>query len=280
MTKRYYLIYDLAKCIGCHNCLMACKDEHVDNEWPGYTLPQPRHGHKWINIHRIERGQYPHIDVKYIARLCRHCDDAPCIKAAGGAIYKRPDGIVMIDPGKARGKKELTAACPYGMILWNEEREVPQKCTLCAHLIDQGWQKTRCVQACPTGALRLEKLTKEEMEHMINEEKLEVLDPGHDTSPGVYYKNLYLYNKCFISGSVAVEIEGKTECADGAKVILRQGQEEIAATTADCFGDFKFDALPRNSGLYIIEILFDGCEKKIIELELKNSLNVGTVFLT
>ncbi|WP_258360411.1 4Fe-4S dicluster domain-containing protein [Moorella sulfitireducens] len=279
MNKRYYLIYDLEKCIGCHNCMLACKDEFVDNEWPGYTLPQPRHGHKWINIQRIERGQYPHIDVKYLARLCLHCNNAPCVEAAGGAIYKRQDGIVIIDPQKAKGREDLIKTCPYGMIWWNQEREIPQKCTFCAHLIDQGWGKTRCVQACPTGALRLEHASEAEIERMKKDEKLEVLDPEHNTSPGVYYKNLYLYNKCFISGSVAIEKEGKTECAGGARVLLLHNQARIDEVLTDCFGDFRFDGLPANSGLYIIEIYFDGLLKKSVEVDLKTSLNVGTIFL-
>ncbi len=34
-------VYDLDKCNGCHNCQIACKDEHVENEWLPYAKPQP-----------------------------------------------------------------------------------------------------------------------------------------------------------------------------------------------------------------------------------------------
>ena len=155
MTK-WNLIIDVEKCEDCNNCFLACKDEHVDNEWPGYTGSQPLHGHRWINILRKERGQYPLIDVAYLPVPCMHCDNAPCIKAAKeGALYKREDGIVLIDPDKAKGRKDILKACPYEAIWWNDEKNVPQKCTLCAHLLDEGWTEPRCVQACPTGALEI-----------------------------------------------------------------------------------------------------------------------------
>ncbi len=104
MKNNWQLIIDVEKCEDCNNCFLACKDEHVDNEWPGYSLPQPLHGHRWMNIMRKERGQFPMIDVAYLPIPCMHCDRAPCIEAAkGGAVYKRDDGIVIIDPEKARG---------------------------------------------------------------------------------------------------------------------------------------------------------------------------------
>ncbi len=71
------------------------------------------------------------------------------------AVYKRKDGLVLIDPKKAKGRKEIVDSCPYGVIYWNDQQGIPQKCTGCAHLIDDGWTETRCTQVCPTGALKL-----------------------------------------------------------------------------------------------------------------------------
>ena len=103
---KWNLIIDVEKCEDCNNCFLACKDEHVDNDWPGYAVSQPLHGQLWMNIMRKERGQYPLIDVAYLPVPCMHCDNAPCIKAArDGAVYKRDDGIVIIDPIKAMDQK-------------------------------------------------------------------------------------------------------------------------------------------------------------------------------
>ncbi|MEJ2725381.1 MAG: oxidoreductase, partial [Deltaproteobacteria bacterium] len=223
---------------------------------------------------------FPLIDVAYRPTPCMHCDDAPCMKAAkGGAIYKREDGIVIIDPVKAKGQKDLVKACPYGAIWWNEEKNVPQKCTFCAHLLDEGWREPRCVQSCPTGALLALKVEDDEMMHIVNSEELTRLHPEYGTEPRVYYRNLYRFAQCFIGGSVAMEKDEVTDCGVGARVTLMQGSKKIQETVADTFGDFKFDGLEENSGIYILEIRCRGCEEKTIEVDLKASVNVGTIFL-
>ena len=80
---------------------------------PEYAAPQPGQGPSWIAIQAKERGQYPFIDVAYLPTPCMHCDNAPCIKAAeDGAVFKRPDGIVLIDPVKAKGQKESHQRLP------------------------------------------------------------------------------------------------------------------------------------------------------------------------
>jgi len=277
--KKWNLIVDVEKCEDCNNCFLSCKDEHVDNDFQGYSASQVKHGHRWVNIMRTERGQFPQIDVAYLPIFCMHCDNAPCIKAAqDGAVYKRDDGIVIIDPVKAQGQKHLVDACPYGAIWWNEEHTLPQKCTLCAHLLDEGWKEPRCVQACPTGALRIVKVEDGEMEKLITAENLEPLHPHYHTKPRVYYKNLFRYTHCFIAGSVAVEPDGVSDCAQGATVTLIKDSEKRQAIT-DTFGDFKFDALKENSGTYILQIDYTGYTLKVIEVDLKKSFNAGTIVL-
>ena len=276
--KKWYLIIDVEKCEDCNNCFLSCKDEHVGNDWTGYSLSQPLHGHRWINIMRKERGQYPLIDVSYLPTPCMHCDSAPCIKAAkNGELYKREDGIVMIDPEKARGKREIQKSCPYGAIWWNEEKDVPQKCTFCAHLLDEGWDKPRCVQACPTGALRAILKDETAFKKIVEEEKLEVLKPERNTHPRIYYKNLFRFTRCFIGGSVAHKEDGKTDCSEGATVTLFKNSEKINEMITDNFGDFKFDNLEENSGKYTLEVLYRDFEKKRVEVDLKESVNIGEI---
>ena len=114
---KWNLIIDVENCINCNMCVLACQDEHVDNDFPNYAAPMPKHGARWIEINRKERGQAPMIDVAYIPMLCNHCDNAPCIKAAkNGAVKKRDDGIVIIDPIKSKGQKHLVDSCPYDRI--------------------------------------------------------------------------------------------------------------------------------------------------------------------
>src|ERR1700728_4126481 len=199
--KKWNMIIDVAECTNCNLCTLSAMDEYVGNDWPGYSAPMPKHGHKWINILQKERGQIPMIDIAYVPTMCNHCDDAPCMKAApNGAIKKRRDGIVIIDPVKAKGHKEIVDACPYGHIWWNEELQLPQAWTFDAHLIDQGWQQTRGQQSCPTGAMRAVCVEDSDMARMASEQSLEVMKPELKAKPRVYYRNLWRYSKCFIGG--------------------------------------------------------------------------------
>lgn len=277
--KKYYFIIDVAKCWDCNNCLIVCNDEHEGNDWPGYTLSQPRHEHRWMDVKRIERGQFPTIDVAYRPTPCMQCQDAPCVKVSRGAITRRDDGIVLIDQEKAKGCKELVKSCPYGAIYWNEEKDVPQKCTMCAHLLDTGWEKPRCVQACFTGALRVEKLDEDELAALIKTEGLEQLHPEKGTRPNVYYKNLYRFDKVFIAGSVAEKNGEILDCVNGAKVSLHSGGSKIDEAVSDAFGDFKFDRLPENSGDYVVKVELKAKTSKSLEVSLDNSVNLGTIIL-
>ena len=275
--KGWYLIIDVAQCEDCNNCLLSCKDEHVDNDWPGYTKPQPRHGQRWMNVIRHERGQFPMIDVAYRPTTCMHCADPSCAKASD-AVQRRKDGIVLIDPKKAVGNKELVKSCPYNAIWWNEELNVAQKCTFCAHLLDDGWTKPRCVQCCPTGALTARCVEESEMQRLVVAEKLEVLHPELNTKPRVYYKNLYRFAQCFIGGSVTVDKDGAIDCAEGARVTLFRGNEKLAEAVTDNYGDFKFDRLPPDGSDYSLLVEMAGCGQHVVQVpKLGASVSLGTI---
>ena len=277
--KEWYFIIDVAKCWDCNNCFITCKDEHEGNDWPGYTLAQPRHEQRWINVLRRERGQYPLIDVAYRPTPCMHCKDAPCVKASGGAISRREDGIVLIDPEQSKGRKDLIGSCPYGVIYWNEEKDVPQKCTMCAHLLDGGWDQPRCAQACFSGALKALSLEDEEIEQMVQRQGLEQLHPEKGTRPNVYYKNLHRFNKEFIAGSAALQNRDVVDCAKGVRVKLYRGGELLQECMTDAFGDFRFDDLEQNSGAYKVELLSEERGVQEIEVELAASINLGTIMI-
>ncbi len=277
--QKWNLIIDVAECTNCNLCTLAAMDEYVGNNWPGYSAPMPRHGHKWIDILQKERGQMPMIDIAYVPTMCNHCDDPPCMKAdKTGAIKKRDDGIVLIDPVKAKGRKELVDACPYGHIWWNEEFQVPQAWTFDAHLIDQGWQQTRGQQSCPTGAMRSIKVEDEEMARLASEQELEVMKPELRSRPRVYYRNLWRYTKCFIGGTVSEEKNGVVECVEGASVHLSKDGASVAVTATDNYGDFKFDKLDEDSGSYSLQI-FTGGRSKVMETSLGASINLGEIRL-
>jgi Fe-S-cluster-containing dehydrogenase component len=276
--KKWNMIIDVAECTNCNLCTLATMDEYVGNDFPGYSASMPKHGHRWINILQRERGQVPMIDVAYVPTMCNHCDEAPCVAKGGEAVKKRDDGIVIIDPEKARWRRDLVDSCPYGHIWWNEELQLPQIWTFDAHLLDQGWQQTRGQQSCPTGAMRAIKVEDEEMARMASEQELEVMKPEAGTRPRVYYRNLWRYSKCFIGGTVSTEANGLVDCVEGAEVRLLKDGAVVAEVMSDNYGDFKFDKLDPNSGTYMVEVSAKG-RKKSFQATLGVSMNLGEIML-
>jgi len=279
MMKKWNLVIDVARCENCHNCVLATKDEYMDNRFPGYSASHPRHGNEWIRIDRKVRGAVPLVDSAYLVSLCNHCDDAPCIKAAGGAIRKREDGIVLIDPELAKGKKDLVNACPYGHIHWNEEETLPQTWPFDAHLLDSGWTEPRCAQACPTEAIKAFKLSDAEMASKAQSEQLQVLQPELGTKPRVYYKNLHRFNKAFIGGSVVAPIAGRDECIEGAKASLKRSTTLVAEAYTDQFGDFKFDNLPLDGASYTLAIDHPMFGSSELSVTVSESVYLGEIHL-
>ncbi len=275
--KKWNLIIDCGLCHDCNDCFLADKDEFVGNDFPPLSIAQPWSGHRWMNIHRKERGQFPIVEVVYLPQPCMHCDEAACMKKAPeGAMYKRKDGLVIIDPVKAKGHKELVEACPYGAIYWNEEAQVPQKCTGCAHLLDDGWTETRCSQVCPTGAIKLVLAEDAEMAKLVGPEGLKAYKPELGTKPRVYYKNLHRWEKVFVAASVAYK--DTDECAEGAKVTVKAGGQEAGRGVANNFGEFRVDRLEPGQE-YEVVIEAAGYKPHTAKVKPDVSLNLGLVLL-
>lgn len=245
MSAKWNLFVDLGKCTGCRNCFIAVKDEYVGNGEPGYFAPQPLAGATWFGVEHHERGAVPFTEVTYLPKTCRHCDDAPCVKAAtGGAVEKRADGIVVIHPQKAKGQKAIADACPHGAALWNDELQIAQAWPFDAHLLDGGWSRTRVEQACPTGALKSEKLSDTDREAKRAREGWRPLSGEEATRPRVFYRGLERLERRLTGGSVSGAVGGRIECIEGARIELEIEGAERLVTQTDAFGDFRFTPHP------------------------------------
>lgn len=193
-----------------------------------------------------------------------HCDDPACMKAVHEAVYKREDGLVIIDPVKVKGKKEIVESCPYNAVFWNEKLDIAQKCTGCAHLVDEG-KPPKCVAHCATGALRFG----EEADFAEEIAQAEVMVPDSGCRPRVYYLNL---PKFFLAGEVWDPKEN--EIIEGAIITLTMPNGETRTTVTDLFGDFWFRKLEQDIYSLIIEAAgYETVEKTGIELT--ESLNIG-----
>ncbi len=278
--KKWNLIVDVANCTNCNLCTLANQDEHVGNEFEGYSAPMPKHHHRWIDILSRERGSGPLLDVAYLPVLCQHCDDAPCIEAAeNGAVTKRADGIVHIDPVKAKGQKAIADACPYDAVRWNEELQLPQHWFFDAHLLDRGWEEPRCAQVCASNALKAVKVTDEEMAEIKSREGLRELKPEAATRPRVLYKNLHRYTHEFIGGTIIRTVDGVSDCVADAGIRLESEGSVVGETATDAFGEFKIDRLEPGSGPYSVVVEVDGEEAKRLDVELGESVYLGRIDL-
>lgn len=240
---RFGLLIDMARCNGCYGCFMACRDEFCGNDHLPYSAAQPPSGHFWMRLVERERGSYPKVKTSYFKIPCMHCDDAPCVKQYPDKVYQRPDGIVIVDPVKAKGTRGIVESCPYNAVFWNEEKSLAQKCTMCAHLLDQGWKVPRCVEVCPTEALLFGDFDDPEsvVARRAAEGNAEVLHPEYGLTGGVWFINV---PKRFIAGSLV--FADTDACASNVLVTLSGGDRDRQVET-NGFGDFEFEGLDKDT---------------------------------
>lgn len=248
-------VFDSAKCNGCYACQLACKDETVGNDWPPYSKSQPDTGHFWCGIEEIVHGQQPKVRVGYRLHMNTHSD--AFLEKAGDAAYRTEDGFVILDPEKAAGRRDLVDGQPGG-VYYNEQLGIAQKCTGCAHLVEQG-ELPHCVDHCPTEALTFGERDKIDLSECVPAEEGGIF----------YYKNL---PGLFIAGEVWDP--APNEIIGNAKITLKDGNGKwIAETITDGFGDFWFRKL--EPGDYQIVVRADGFEPVVKDVHLDKSLNIG-----
>ena len=276
---RYALLCDVEKCTGCYACFLACKDEHVGNCHDPYAAPASE-GQKWIDVKEIEYGAGDKVKVDYIPIMCQHCSTPACAKdAPDGAVYARQDGIVIIDPKKSEGAKSIMYNCPYGAVHWNKALELPQKCTLCAHMLDGGERIARCAECCPTGALVFGDI--ENPDSAISKliaklgERLESYKPQFGTHPNVIYHAL---PKPFVAGDLAFyDRNGEPAC--GIHVTLTCNDSlKSHETVTDALGDFIFKQL-QSGGAYTLKIKAPGYTTVERVVQMNVAQNLGTITL-
>ncbi|MBT8338511.1 MAG: 4Fe-4S dicluster domain-containing protein [Desulfatitalea sp.] len=140
--RRWTMIIDGNRCTGCQSCMVACKLQ--SNSAPGQFHTR---------VSEQESGVYPHGTIRFVASLCRHCDNPPCVAACRtGAAFVHDSGLVMTDWRRCDGNGACIRACPHGA-RWPDPRfgDRADKCDLCIHRIGQGLEPA-CVENCASKA--------------------------------------------------------------------------------------------------------------------------------
>jgi Fe-S-cluster-containing dehydrogenase component/formate-dependent nitrite reductase membrane component NrfD len=177
---RFGFLIDQRRCIGCHACTVACKQEQdvplgVFRTWVKY----------------IEKGEFPNTRRHFTVLRCNHCDDAPCISICPTkALFRREDGIVDFDTSRCIGCKSCMQACPYDALYIDPNEHTAQKCNFCAHRVDVGL-KPACEIVCPETAIISGDLDdpKSIISNLIAREPVHVRKPEQGTEPKLFYIN-------------------------------------------------------------------------------------------
>jgi Fe-S-cluster-containing dehydrogenase component len=102
--RRWGMVIDLRKCVGCNGCTIACITE---NKLPPGIAYRP--------VMTETNGTYPNVSRRFTPRPCMQCDEPPCVPVCPvHATWKRPDGIITIDYDQCIGCRYCITACPYG----------------------------------------------------------------------------------------------------------------------------------------------------------------------
>ena len=184
MDKRFTLVIDLERCIGCCTCVIACKVENGLEIGSGVRVETIGGAHK-----DTPAGKFPLLSMHYLPMLCMHCDQPPCLEACPvTAISKREDGIVLIDENKCDGCQACLDACPYDALTLDPEKDLVIKCTLCSHRLDKE-QEPFCVKCCEAEAIFFGDLNDLEStaSQLIDKRNGYVLKPDLGTGPRIYY---------------------------------------------------------------------------------------------
>ena len=184
--KRYGMLVDMRKCIGCQACTVSCSMENL-----------PPIGQFRTTVLQYEVDLHDSLApaaMVSLPRLCNHCDNPPCVPVCPvQATFQRTDGIVLVDNTRCVGCGYCVQACPYDARFINHETQTADKCTFCEHRLAVGLLPA-CVESCVGGARVIGDLNDPQstISRLIvsKKEQIKVLKPGMGTSPHVYYIGL------------------------------------------------------------------------------------------
>lgn len=175
---RFGMVIDTKKCVGCMDCVVACKTEN--------NVPEG-HNRDWIVT--VANGKFPNVNLEIQSQRCNHCDNTPCVACCptGASHVHDVGGVVLVDHNMCIGCKACLAACPYDARFVHPDGYA-DKCTFCIHRVEKG-ELPACVSVCPTHCMYFGDLDdpNSEVSKLIASRKNHLLLPEAGTQPRIFY---------------------------------------------------------------------------------------------
>ena len=175
---RFGMVIDTVRCVGCMDCVVACKTENDVPE--GFNRD-------WIATDVT--GEFPTLHMEIRSERCNHCDEPPCVSCCptGASHVHDVGGVVLVDADKCIGCKGCIASCPYGARFIHPDGYA-DKCTFCIHRVEQGLLPA-CVAVCPTHCMHFGDLDdpNSEVSQLLASRNHHVLMPEAGTKPRIFY---------------------------------------------------------------------------------------------
>ena len=146
MANKLGFYFNGGACTGCKACQIACKDKSDLPIGVNWRRVAEYTGGEWVT--NPDGSVVQNVFAYYTSMACNHCENPICAEVCPTqAMFKREDGVVMIDESKCIGCRYCEWACPYGAPQFDPSDNTVKKCNLCIDELESG-RKPYCVSAC------------------------------------------------------------------------------------------------------------------------------------
>lgn len=147
--EQYAFEVDLDACSGCKACVVAC-----------HSLNGLDEAEAWRDVGSITGGSRLAPFQQTVTTACHHCADPGCLTGCPVLAYEKDPvtGIVRHLDDQCIGCQYCILKCPYDVPKYNERLGIVRKCDMCHQRLGAG-EAPACVQACPTHAITIVKVT-------------------------------------------------------------------------------------------------------------------------
>lgn len=176
--EQYRFEVNLDACTGCKACVSAC-----------HALNGLDDDEAWRDVGVLLGGRKNAGYQQTVTSACHHCADPACANGCPVAAYEKEadTGIVRHLDDQCIGCQYCVLKCPYDVPKYNEKLGIVRKCDMCVGRLREG-EAPACVQACPTSAISIRLVKKEELTFTVGTQLLPGAFDSSYTRPATLYR--------------------------------------------------------------------------------------------